>query len=131
MPVADDLLLTVKYSREQMRGPIKLQCPQGKQAGNIRNVIECGCGTTLERWLTIPQVNEHLVTEIQQQADQDHIVDNHDDLAHQAMRQQPDSQARNQREDHDRRHDRTGMMDQQLDRLEIDPVFNAEIDRRS
>jgi hypothetical protein len=42
------------------------------------------------------------------------------------MRQQPDREARDQGEDHDRRNHRARVMDQQLDRVEVDPLLDIE-----
>ena len=74
---------------------------------------------------SIPQVDKHIPTEIQQQPDQHDVVDDDHDLAYQSMRQQPDRQPRNEGEDHDRRDYRARVMDEKLDRLDIDPTLDC------
>jgi|SRR5690242_18821892 hypothetical protein len=81
---------------------------------------------TLQRWPPVPEINEHLVSEIYQQPDQCDVVDDHDNLAHHAMRQQPNRQPRDESENHDRSDDGACVMNQQLDRVEVDPLLDIE-----
>jgi hypothetical protein len=72
----------------------------------------------------IPQVDKHIPSEIDQQPDQNDVVDHDHDLAHQSVRQQPDCQPRDEREDHDGRYYGARVMDEQLNRLDIDPALD-------
>ena len=85
----------------------------------------------MQQGFSIPQVDEHLVAEVQQEPDQNDVVDYHDDLAHEPVGQQPNRESRNQRKYNDRRDHRARVMHEQLNRIDVDPLLDTETVERS